>query len=568
MDYKDCRILVALPCYDGRPDGRFQTSWSKLVRWATEVGMHMTLSQINNESLLPRARNQGLSAFLKAKDFFTHILFLDSDMGFEPYRLMRLIQSDLDFVGAPGPTKWIHWEYLADSILLGKDPQVATLRYAVNFIGGEKVETNDGFAEVSEMGCCFCLIKRDAILKMIESYPELQCKNMSWVNGEPSDSRYTYAMFDTYVGDDGTYTECDHAFMARWRAIGGKVHADMTSDLAHCGRYEFRGDMAQQFFGRKHHAAGLNATQTPWGATWDHLLLPEEPLEPMEDMKFHVTIIRPEGNRFPLCFMETARMIQNGLQDLGYDCTRRENRLEEDRINIVFGWHMWQKEHPREAIKKYRIILYQGEQIAPGGRQMPDWYFRSMNEAMAVWDYSMENVAMLDHHGIASQYVPPSWHPSSQVIPYAGTEKDIDVLFCGVMNLRREFMLKLLGSVCKTQALVDVWGPERDEIIARAKLLINIHYYPAETLELLRISHLLASGVPVLSEESDSNPYEDGIEMVPYGKLLPSVINLLADDDRRSKLAQRGMEKFREITMVNVLEEAIGAMVSADEVVT
>lgn len=564
MQLSDCRILVSLPAYGGQITSLLNNSWTKLLRWAGDNDVLLSLQTISNESLLPRARNQGVAKLLEAPDYFTHIMFLDADMGFQPDLLGRLLRFDKDVIGAPGPTKYIHWDQLSDAMLNGKDPGSCTLRYAVNFLGGGKLSTEDGFAKVKDFGCCFTLVKTGAIQKMVEKYPDLRCDGMSWVNGGPTPHANNFAFFDTHVDEEGRYLECDHAFFARWRAIGGDVWADLTSNLVHVGTHNFKGNMSHYYFGRDHSRGTLNAEHTPWGDSWNKIKAPAPPylseiIDSVDQDRYHVTIIRPKGNNFPLCYKEHAKAIQAGLQDLGLDCTFRENRLEEDRINIVFGWHMWSKEHPLLTLRRYRIILYQGEQLAAGGRLMPDWYFRSMKEALAVWDYSQENIITLKPHGYAAQLVPPGWHERCAMIP-RDVEQDIDVLFVGVLNLRREFMLKLLGSVCNCQALVDVWGEDRDSMIARSKIVLNIHYYSAATLELLRLGHLLANGVPVISEESDSNPYGDGIEMVPYRSLLPAVLQLLMDDKKREALGQRGRDAFERTPIVDCLSEALSAL--------
>lgn len=565
MRFSDCRILISLPLYGGLLYYRCESSLSRLQRWCSEQGVHISKQTISNESLLPRARNMGIARVLSNKEYFTHILFLDGDMGFEPYRLGRLLQFDKEFVGCPGPAKHIHWEYAPEAMIDGKDLEHSTLRYAVNFIPRGKHEMTDGFMEVHDFGCCFCLVKTEAILKMVEWYPESKCNNMAWINGKPGDSTNDYALFDTYVDVEGRYLECDHAFMARYRDKGGKVYADMTSDLLHSGMHHFKGDMASQFFGRKHVSQGMNVEMTPVGEEWKSLIA-ESPdktdfSELIANPKFHVSIIRPEGTRYPLCFYETSRLLAWAFQDAGYDCTRRENYLSEDRINIVLGWHLWSKTHPLTALRRYPVILYQGEQLSPGGRQMPDWYVRSFDQAIAVWDYSPENIQMMQLHDMIAQHVPPMHHPKSEVIEYDhDSPKTCDVLFIGAMNPRREFIMRLLGQVCTAKAIFDVWGPERDEIIAESRIVLNVHYYQAETLELLRISHLVASGVPVISEEADTNPYGDGIESVPYNKILPTVLKYLANDELRKELGDRGRELFRQTDMVETVKTAIVAM--------
>lgn len=275
--------------------------------------------------------------------------------------------------------------------------------------------------------------------------------------------------------------------------------------------------------------------------------------------RFHVTITRPNpSNRFPLCFLEQARLIQCALGDLGHECTRRENRFEEDATNIVFSWHDWQgKGHPVQQIRDHECILYQGEQITSGGRVLPDWYFLSLKEARDVWDYSADNVTMFASNGLKVKHVPPAWHPSLGIDDGTAV-KDIDVLFYGAMNLRRQFVLKQLGQICKTHFVCGVWGDERNELIMRSKIVLNVHFYESQTLELLRLAPLLANRIPVVSEASTLNPYgPDGIRMVPYRDIVRTVMELLRDDAAREKLGNDGYEAFRKTEMVDVVRGAL-----------
>lgn len=572
------RILVSLPCYGGQIYDLYHSSWTKLLRWAHDTNVELTLQIISNESSIQRARNMGVMKALEHRSHFTHILFLDADMGYPPYQLERLLLASKDIAGAPGCTKHIHWDNAYKAILAGKDPEIFSLRYAVNFLNPDEIKCQNGFAKVKDFGFCFCLVRMSVINKLIEAYPSVKCEHMAWVNGKPvTDVDTQYALFDSYVEEDGRYLECDHAFLARWRAIGGEVWADMTARLDHCGLHHYRGDLGAFFFNQSYFGDTFKAIRT--SPTEFQPFEEEESPEPQKapqtpPQKFHIATIRPEGIRFPLCFQPMAKLLQAGLRDLGYEVTRRENHLvdDEDTVNIVFGWHMWptgKKEkppHPFLMLRNYRAILYQAEQIMPDGRELPDWYFASLKRAEGCWDYSSDHVEFMESQNLEPRHVPPAYHPSMETIDYDGTPKDIDVLFYGAMNPRRSFICHLLEQVCNTKVLVDVWGSELEDFIARSKLVLNVHYYPSQTLERLRISQLLANGVPVISEISENNPYGDGIKMVTYHDLLKTVMHYLRNDDERIALGLAGQEIFKQTLMVDVLRAALSDVSPSDAI--
>lgn len=273
------RILVSLPCYGHQLYDIFLISWTKTLVWGFDNGIEFKLQTIGNESLLPRARNQGIAKLLDEQARFTHILFIDADMGWGVHNLERLLQADKEMIGCPGPTKWIHWELAHKAILNGKDPETFTLRYAINFID-PNVQVQNGYANVRDMGCCFFLVKKEAVLKMTEAYAELRTSNMGWVNGGENESKNNYALFDTTISreEENRYLECDHAFMARWRAIGGEVWADLTSDLSHAGTHIFEGNMADYYLNSQFQGKPIPAVTSVYGN------LPPDPKDCLEEM--------------------------------------------------------------------------------------------------------------------------------------------------------------------------------------------------------------------------------------------------------------------------------------------
>lgn len=264
---KNPRVLVSLPLYGGMCMDRFLSSFNDLLNWGNQTGVTFVLQVISNESLLPRARNLGVAKLLDHRDEFTHILFVDGDMGFKSYRFQRLLEADAPMVGCPGPVKYIYWDNVYDAVLQGKDLQSFALRYAVNFLAGDGFQATNGYAKVRDMGCCFFLAKTEAIVEMTQKYPDLQCHSMSHVNGAPVPGDNCYTFFDTAKDSEGRYLECDHAFMHRWRSLGEghDIIADMTGDLAHVGTYHFQGSMAEFFFGEEM-ATQVNAVTTQWGS--------------------------------------------------------------------------------------------------------------------------------------------------------------------------------------------------------------------------------------------------------------------------------------------------------------
>lgn len=220
---------------------------------------------------------------------------------------------------------------------------------------------------------------------------------------------------------------------------------------------------------------------------------------------FRVCIIVPPGYAHAGCFVELAMSLKCALIDLGYDCDLKLNELCPDRITIVLGYHLltWDP-----VLTSYRYIPWQLEQLCDRGTGLDDNLRLLLRGGCAVWDYSEKNIAFLAGHGIGARYLPAGYHPSLERIEAAGTQ-DIDVLFYGSPGGRRRPLIETLQGRrdLNTRFLFGVYGRERDELIARSKMVLNMHYYPAALFESVRVSYLLANGSFVLTEESADCPY-------------------------------------------------------------
>jgi hypothetical protein len=93
-------LMVATPAYGGMVHTDYAMTLLDLAR----AGLRFALVTMGNESLITRARNALLSAFHAHRDY-THLLFLDADVGLSSASILRLIAHRRDVVAAPVPLK-------------------------------------------------------------------------------------------------------------------------------------------------------------------------------------------------------------------------------------------------------------------------------------------------------------------------------------------------------------------------------------------------------------------------------------------------------------------------------
>lgn len=105
----------------------------------------------------------------------------------------------------------------------------------------------------------------------------------------------------------------------------------------------------------------------------------------------------------------------------------------------------------------------------------------------------------------------------------------------------------------------DVYGDSRDGAIARAKVVLNLHFYESRIFEIVRVSYLTANGVAVVTEDSVDIP-EDlrrGLAIVPYGALVEACRGIVDSPERRRELERTGFACFSQRREEEILRAVI-----------
>jgi len=148
------------------------------------------------------------------------------------------------------------------------------------------------------------------------------------------------------------------------------------------------------------------------------------------------------------------------------------------------------------------------------------------------------------------EYVPLGHHPVWGVAEGgASRERDVDVLFLGMLNGRRRVIvenirdaLAVRGIALKTNYDYDptgsAWGEARNALIARAKIYLCVYRYPLDYSG-MRFSLGMGNGALIVSEPvADPHPFKAGVHFVEAG--LPSlsdiIFNYLQDEAARLRI--------------------------------
>jgi hypothetical protein len=159
-------------------------------------------------------------------------------------------------------------------------------------------------------------------------------------------------------------------------------------------------------------------------------------------------------------------------------------------------------------------IAFQMEQSV-SSRWFTDDYLHILESSVAILDYSTINISFLTLKGLSPRqiYYLPIGYISNYGPEPDHTLEDCDVIFYGdVKNKRRQGFLKELKKHCRVKIINDLFGKPLHAALARARIVVNIHYYAGALLETTRIWECLSLNKLVISERSS--------DMDQHGELL------------------------------------------------
>jgi len=251
---RDYSIMVGTPMYGAQAGGMYTKATNDLSMLCTSAGIKLKYYFLFNESLVQRARNYIVDEFLRSD--FTHLMFIDSDIGFDARDVLGLLglqtqyPEKYDIITAPYPKKTIAWEKVKKAADAGvaDDNPFELERFVSDFVfnpvaGKTSFELNEP-VEVREAGTGFMLIPRTVLEKYRDAYPELAYLPDHARTEKFDGSREIHAYFDCIIDPETKrYLSEDYFFCRKAREAGMSVWMCPWMKINHVGSYVFRGDM-------------------------------------------------------------------------------------------------------------------------------------------------------------------------------------------------------------------------------------------------------------------------------------------------------------------------------------
>ena len=148
------------------------------------------------------------------------------------------------------------------------------------------------------------------------------------------------------------------------------------------------------------------------------------------------------------------------------------------------------------------FVVYQVEQTQ--SNWFNDKYYRYLENATYIWEFSIKNKYLynyIDQNKIFYQMIPYYLENKSD-----NKEISYDIFFYGAKNIRRQRILECLKSF-NLKIGYDIYDNERDDMINKSKIILNLHYYNDCSLETCRLNEILKYNKVIISEKASADDW-------------------------------------------------------------
>lgn len=198
-----------------------------------------------------------------------------------------------------------------------------------------------------------------------------------------------------------------------------------------------------------------------------------------------------------------------------------------------------------------RYFAFQLEQSV-SSRWLTEEYFSQLSSAQFVFDYSLVNIDYFRKKEKYFHYLPIDYLPE---VKRDGSNYEYDVLFYGDTNSpRRQLFLKQLEEHFSVKIVYKIYGDALYELLVKAKVVVNIHFYENALLETTRLYEVLSMGRSIIVSERSTDKIEDQrleniidfVEMDDSAAMIQRVAYWLQHDKERVEKIEENNKKLSE----------------------
>ena len=199
------KIFVAIPGRDNKLDFNVTKCLMEEHAISLKVGVSIQFDMYPSSGGIADGRNFLVADFLKSD--CDKMVFLDSDITFNPGAIIQLALKPVDFVGGCYRHK--------------QEKET----YPISFKEGEMWADKDGLVKVEKLPFGFVCLSREVFKKFDDKFPERKDKNF----GLKSNVYFQFPIINGVLWGE------DFMFCKEWNEMGGTVYLDPEIELTHWG---------------------------------------------------------------------------------------------------------------------------------------------------------------------------------------------------------------------------------------------------------------------------------------------------------------------------------------------
>lgn len=221
-EVKGPHVLICTPSLGGTPCLEYQVSLLETITRCAAVGIVVDVAFVRGDPFVGKARNNLIEQFLARKA--ENLFFIDDDQGWNADAFLRMVLDPHDIVAAAVPKKMD--EVVFNNVDLVTDEE-------------KNCTVEGGVLKVRTIGSGFMRIKRKALERFIEEYPE------TYVPGDGSQPRHHRVFEPGGQILEGQFWGEDLVFCKKWTKIGGDIWVEPNVKFSHVGRKAWTGNFLE-----------------------------------------------------------------------------------------------------------------------------------------------------------------------------------------------------------------------------------------------------------------------------------------------------------------------------------
>jgi hypothetical protein len=222
--------MVGTPTYSGQLAHQYLTSYMQSFTDCIRREIVLAPEFAVNFSLMQYARDWIVYLFLQQPEF-THLMWVDSDLGWQATAIRRLVESGKDVIGGSYTTK-------------------SPTKPIYPFVACGPVDES-GMQEVTSLPGGFLLMSRRAVQALWDASPEMVMEH----GGEDHTVRHVCDLELITTDEKGNHVRRllgeDYVMQVRLRSLGFPMYLQTDIDFVHVGMREFLGNVAKAYEAEK-----------------------------------------------------------------------------------------------------------------------------------------------------------------------------------------------------------------------------------------------------------------------------------------------------------------------------